>query len=206
MNGPIRAFLFDFSGVLRGRTRARSAIFTAVEAEYGVSKIAIKAELGRRGFGKLDAKALGAELAPVLTAMLGHSVDSGVWRSLPDVVYIPENLELVRHLRGEYKTGIVANSSGTVEDRLRRSGARDLFDVVIDSGVVGVAKPDHRIYLLAAERIGCAPADCVFVDDKAANVDAADAVGMHGVLFDADSGQQLARTLVDLGLLESVPG
>ncbi|MFD1151590.1 HAD-IA family hydrolase [Saccharothrix hoggarensis] len=56
-----------------------------------------------------------------------------------------------------------------------------LFDVVITSGDVGIAKPDRRIYLLTAERLGLAPRDCVFVDDLAVNVRGAAAAGMVGV-------------------------
>ena len=199
----ISAFLFDFAGVLRGPTRARSAIYSAIEARYGFTKKVLKAELGRRGFGKLDAKQLAEVLEPVLTELVGHSVDSGVWRNLPDVVFIPANLELVRRLRPRYRIGMVANSRGTVEDRLRRHGVRELFDVVVDSGVVGVAKPDQRIFRLALTRLGLPPEECVFVDDKQANVEAAEAVGMHGVLFDAASGQQLDWTLVHRGLLDA---
>lgn len=72
-----------------------------------------------------------------------------------------------------------------------------LRDVVV-SGVEGVAKPDPRIYRLAAERIGLPPAQLVFVDDRADNVEAAEELGMHGVVFtDADA---LVERLRRLGL------
>lgn len=203
MSGPrISAYLFDFSGVLRGPTHARGAIFAALEARYGFTKKMLKAELARRGFGKLDAPQLVAALEPVLTELLGHDVDRSIC-NVPDVVFIPANLELVRRLRGRYRTGIIANSPGTVEERLRRHGVRELFDLVLDSGVVGVAKPDPRIFRLAVARLDLPPRQCVFVDDKQANVDAAEAVGMHGVLFDAANGLQLARILVDRELLDA---
>ena len=49
------------------------------------------------------------------------------------------------------------------------------------SGEVGLRKPDPEIYRLAAERIGLPPEQIVFVDDLAANVRGAAAVGMVGV-------------------------
>lgn len=46
----------------------------------------------------------------------------------------------------------------------------------------GLRKPDPQSYLGAARTLGVAPGDCVFVDDRGENVDAAEAVGMPSVL------------------------
>ncbi|HVV22486.1 MAG TPA: HAD-IA family hydrolase [Pseudonocardiaceae bacterium] len=56
-----------------------------------------------------------------------------------------------------------------------------LFDTLVFSGDVGFGKPDPRIYLLTAERIGLVPEQCVFVDDLASNVRGAVRAGMVGV-------------------------
>ena len=55
------------------------------------------------------------------------------------------------------------------------------------SARTGYRKPDPAAYTSAVEALGCAASDVVFVDDRAANVDAAQAVGMRGVLFDGDA-------------------
>ena len=57
----------------------------------------------------------------------------------------------------------------------------DVFDAVVLSGDVGLAKPDMRIFALTADRLGVAPAECVFVDDLIGNVRGAVAAGMVGV-------------------------
>ncbi|MEU4801857.1 HAD-IA family hydrolase [Actinosynnema sp. NPDC023587] len=77
---------------------------------------------------------------------------------------------------------------------------RDLFDVVITSGEVGYAKPDRRIYLLAAARLGLDPGRCVFVDDLAVNVRGAAAAGMVGVHH-----RSVRSTLEELEVLLEVP-
>lgn len=63
---------------------------------------------------------------------------------------------------------------------------RDFFrrfrDIVV-SGEVRLLKPDPAIYYLALDRFGLKPADALFVDDRAINVEAAEAVGMRGHLF-----------------------
>jgi 2-haloacid dehalogenase len=74
-----------------------------------------------------------------------------------------------------------------------------LLDHVVVSGTEGIAKPDPRIYRLAAERSGLDPSALLFVDDRADNVAAARSLGMAGVVFtDAAS---LRAELVALGLL-----
>lgn len=46
-----------------------------------------------------------------------------------------------------------------------------------------MAKPDRRIYEIAAELAGAAPERCLFVDDRNENVEAARTLGMTGVLY-----------------------
>ena len=59
----------------------------------------------------------------------------------------------------------------------------ELFETVVDSGWVGMRKPDPGIYELTLERLGLAAEETVFVDDVDVNVEAAEALGMAGVLF-----------------------
>lgn len=77
------------------------------------------------------------------------------------------------------RTGLISNSWGLgIYDR----APTDLFDEAVISGEVGLHKPQPEIYLLAAERLGVEPADCVFVDDLRENCAGAEAVGMTAVL------------------------
>jgi HAD superfamily hydrolase (TIGR01509 family) len=96
---------------------------------------------------------------------------------------------------------ILSNADASLRDRLR-DGHRihDLFDDVVCSADVGLAKPDAAIYRLAAERLGLPPAACVFVDDLPANVEAAREVGMQGVHHRVDKGDDLAAQLAALGI------
>ena len=51
---------------------------------------------------------------------------------------------------------------------------------------MGFHKPDKRIYRLAVDRLGAAPENCFFLDDKPENVEGARAVGMDAHVFGAD--------------------
>ena len=58
------------------------------------------------------------------------------------------------------------------------SALRPHFDVFIESAVVGIRKPDPRIFHLACEELGVAPHESVFLDDIGLNLKAARALGM----------------------------
>ena len=68
-----------------------------------------------------------------------------------------------------------------------------IFDTIVDSHEVGMRKPNPAIYHLTMDRIGATPARTVFLDDLHANVAAANAVGMHGVLVEEDSRGAISR-------------
>ncbi|MGE0846019.1 MAG: HAD family hydrolase [Flavobacteriaceae bacterium] len=73
------------------------------------------------------------------------------------------------------------------------------LDEVVVSGEEGLLKPDPEIFALLLERISRPAADCVFVDDLAANVDAAAALGFDAILF--SGADDLRRDLARRGLL-----
>lgn len=81
-------------------------------------------------------------------------------------------------------TNFAAETFPVARDRF---GFLDLFDDVVVSGEVGLAKPDPEIFALVARRAGRAPSECVFVDDSPANVAGAADAGMDAILF-TDTG------------------
>lgn len=75
-----------------------------------------------------------------------------------------------------------------------------VFDTVVDSHEVAMRKPNPAIYRLTMDRLGAEPARTAFLDDLQANVDAAGAVGMHGILVEEDQSPAIARARVLAGL------
>ena len=57
-----------------------------------------------------------------------------------------------------------------------------MFDAVVISGEVGMRKPEPEIFELALQRIGLPAAECVFIDDIARNIVAAEQVGLVGIV------------------------
>jgi putative hydrolase of the HAD superfamily len=107
-------------------------------------------------------------------------------------------VEQVRRLRDQgVATAILTNNVREYGDIWReRLGADELFDVVVDSCLEGMRKPDPAIYRLTLERLEIDTSDAhraVFLDDFEQNVHAARAVGMHGVVVGADPRPALAE-------------
>lgn len=87
------------------------------------------------------------------------------------------------------RLGVVSNSDGRVEQALQSAGLRDYFDVVIDSSLVGVEKPDPRIFRVALDALGVEPAEALYVGDLyEVDVLGARAAGVDAVLLTTSPG------------------
>jgi HAD superfamily hydrolase (TIGR01509 family) len=108
-----------------------------------------------------------------------------------------ELIEFVRTLRPGRRTGLISNAWADTRDYIIRNRFDDAFDLLVISAEVGFLKPDPRIYELALQRGGSAPAAALLVDDMPANVEGAVAAGMSAILFrDIDQlRHELARRL-----------
>lgn len=80
------------------------------------------------------------------------------------------------------------------------------FDTILEASVLGVLKPDPAAFRAAADALGEDPCRCLFVDDLAANLEGAAAIGMHTELFDVrDPAASMDRVATRLGLPDSSP-
>jgi len=102
----------------------------------------------------------------------------------------------VRELNGRgIRQAIITNNAKEFSDRWRSLITLDeLFEAVFDSSTEGTRKPEPAIYLRAMQRLEVsAPAASVFLDDFGPNVDAAAALGMHGILVGEDMSAALGE-------------
>ena len=81
--------------------------------------------------------------------------------------------------------GVISNSNGSVRQALETAGLAVQLEFVIDSSVVGMAKPDPRIFELGVRAAGTAPDETVYIGDSYfVDVVGAQRAGLGGVLFD----------------------
>lgn len=98
----------------------------------------------------------------------------------------PGTEEALDELRRDgFRLAVISNADGRMEDLLVRTGLRSWFEFVLDSAVVGSAKPDPEIFLEACRRLSLPPDACLYVGDLGPVDHAgATAVGMQAVLLD----------------------
>jgi epoxide hydrolase-like predicted phosphatase len=111
-------------------------------------------------------------------------------------------IELVHELKSSgFRLGVLTNNVR----ELRHAwwpmlDFANIFDDVVDSHEVGMRKPNRAIYELALNRLGVEAHRAAFLDDAKSNVDAASALGIHGIWVDIDPTQavQSVRQLANL--------
>ena len=109
------------------------------------------------------------------------------------------------------RLAVVSNAGGQVEADLDQCGLPRWGETVVDSQLVGVAKPDPRIFHVALERLGAGPGEAVYVGDvPASDGEGARAAGIPRVLIEpfgvhGDVDVTRISRLADLPPLLGVP-
>ncbi|GIH72554.1 HAD family hydrolase [Sphaerimonospora thailandensis] len=188
MRLPFDALLCDFDGVIRfydtgevaelergfgvePGTTARTAFAPDVDGPAMVGEITVPQWVDAM------VAALTEQMSPEQARKLGEAFTGAPFSVEQDV------LDLLRQAQAHVPVVLVSNATLQLEEDLDALGLTHFFDEVVSSARVGVVKPDRRIYQIAAERAGADPRRCLFIDDRAENVEAAVALGMTGVLF-----------------------
>ena len=200
----IRALIFDFGGVLmRTMTDAPRREF---ERRMGLppgrfDEVAYQSplwdatQLGQvtyEQFWQDVGRRLGLDLSLEEAGKLGNTFWSG--DRLDE-----ELMAFIRRLRERgYRTAMLSNAPSYLCDFVEGLGIAADFDVLVVSGCEGVMKPDPAIYRLTLERLGVAPVEAVFIDDRPENIAAARQVGMPAVRFRGLA--PLRRWLRELGI------
>jgi putative hydrolase of the HAD superfamily len=198
---PVRGVLFDYGGVLTTPTRVSIEAWTRREGidPQSFSRV-LKSWLSRSAptgnpLHQLERGGLAAaEFNAVLTPWL-RSVDGGPVAQADHLGGIfatmerePTMVALVEQLAAcGTRLALVSNSWGNHYP----PEVRELFDVVVISGEVGLRKPQPEIYTLALERLGVSAHEAVLVDDGSPNIEAAELLGLTGILH-TDPGSTVA--------------
>lgn len=112
-----------------------------------------------------------------------------------------DSLALVARLAASGKIFLATLNNESRElnlHRIARFGLKKYFSVFFSSCFLGVKKPDEEIYVKALAMSQRAPAECIFIDDRALNLDAPKRLGVKTVQF--QSAGQLEKDLHALGV------
>jgi putative hydrolase of the HAD superfamily len=187
----LRAVIFDYGGVL---TTSPFAGLEMWDRQMGLAEGTLRGLLfgdyhDGDGGGLVPRLERGeltiADFTAELSAQLPDRVDFGQVLGTNEFGVHWMVVARARRLRDEgYRVGLLTNNVKEYGDAWRATIPVEIFDDIVDSSVVGLRKPDRRIFLMAAERLGVEPQQCVFLDDVASNVEGAEAVGMAGIVVE----------------------
>ncbi len=139
-------------------------------------------------------------MGEVRSCLMGLHRELHLWSSVP-----AGTAEALARLRAAgLRLGVVSNSDGRVEMALEAAGLRHYFDVVVDSALAGVEKPDPAIFLAALEALGVQADEALYVGDLyEVDVLGARSAGMEAVLLcpgddSPDARCRIIRSVADL--------
>ncbi|MGH2956544.1 MAG: HAD family hydrolase [Solirubrobacterales bacterium] len=196
-DGRISAVISDFGGVL---TTPLIQSFAAVQdrtgvpfEELGQAMARIERDEGKHPLyelekGRVTEADFLAKLGDYLEPELGHRPELHRFREIYFDALHPNEpmIELMREAKASgRRMALLTNNVREWEPIWRAMLPVDeIFELVVDSGFVGMRKPEREIYRLTLERLGgVAAEECLFIDDADVNCAAAAELGMATVQY-----------------------
>ena len=87
----------------------------------------------------------------------------------------------LKRWKSQYSLGMLSDAMPSLVRFMDQWGLLSLFDAIVISTQVGAIKPDPKMYDAILQRLNADPSDCLFVDDRAVNLEGAIAAGMKAV-------------------------
>lgn len=139
-------------------------------------------------------------LVPILQDKLGLQLPKG-YSILQDFVSRFEKNEsiwpVIERLKGKYKIGLLTNMYPNMLDAIYKAGLmpNDTWDVIIDSSIEKVRKPQPAIFQIAQDKSEFKGEDILFIDNGAKHVDAAKQFGWQGFIYDPTNTEKSNKDL-----------
>lgn len=209
MTNKNKAVIWDMDGVIADTApyhlRAWQEVFRKRGKNYPDD--AFRGNFGKRNDDIIQS-ILGSQIsAEEIEAIATEKEASFREKARGNIKPLPGAIELLRSLR-EHGFSLAMGSSATVENiRLitRELGIEGVFQVIVSGKEVTEGKPGPQCFLLAAEKLGAAPQDCVVIEDAIAGVTAAKRAGMRCIAVTNTSPKtKLAEADLVVDTLETV--
>jgi beta-phosphoglucomutase family hydrolase len=182
-DGPFKAYLFDCDGTIVDSMPLHYVAWKKVLSQWGCD---FGEELFYSWGGMPVAEIIAALNVRSGLAMPVHEVmrrkEAMYYEILPQLKAVPEVLEHIQTSYGKIPFAVVSGSTrDSVTRSLKMLGILDRFDTLVCAGDYTKSKPDPEPFLIAAERLGVKPEDCLVFEDTEMGIQAATAAGMASV-------------------------
>lgn len=191
----IEAIIWDFGGVI---TTSPFESFNRFEIERGLPKDFIRTinatNPETNAWAQFESSAVTLEEFDGLFAAearaRGHHVGGREVVALLSGDVRPRMVNVLKRCKEQYRIACITNNvrSGegpgmarTAEKASTVAGVMQLFDLVVESSIEGIRKPNPAIYTLTCRRLGIDPTRAVFLDDLGINLKPAAAMGMRTI-------------------------
>jgi len=182
--GPFRAYIFDCDGTVVDSMPLHYRAWKAALAEWNCD---FPEDLFYSWGGKpvrniiADLNQMNGLTMPVDS--LAIRKEALYLAQLPSLKAIPEVVEHITAQHGRIPLAVASGSRrDSVVGSLTTVGLLNQFDTIVSAGDYIHAKPAPDCFLLAAERLGVAPKDCLVFEDTQLGIQAATAAGMASVM------------------------
>jgi HAD superfamily hydrolase (TIGR01509 family) len=181
---PIRAVLFDHDGTLVDSEPAHFRMWQEVLAPYGV---ALSEKQYRDNYAGVPTAANAVDMVSrfainEVPATLTDAKNSAVRAFLARTAFplMPGVREVLQQFRsGGLRLAVVTGAGGNgVQATLKEHSLNEFFETVVSGDDVRRNKPAPDCYLLASERLGLHPSECIAIEDTEHGVNAATSAGM----------------------------
>ena len=191
----IEGILWDFGGVITSSPFER---FNDLEERVGAPRDFIRGvnstNPDTNAWAQFEANAISLEAFDEL--FLAEATAAGHPIAGKDVIAClsgsirPRMVEVLQTCKSKFRIGCITNNvkagvgPGMTENKGKANKVADvmaMFDIVVESSIEGVRKPNPRIYEIATQRLQVDPARCIFLDDLGINLKPARAMGMQTI-------------------------
>lgn len=114
-------------------------------------------------------------------------------------IFFEDALKIIPELKLEYKLAVVSDAWPSLKDVYVKKGLYNYFDSFVISSILGVSKPDEKIYLTALEELKLLPQETVFIDDNLVNCKGAMKLGINGIFLCRNKFKYYGYKLFSLG-------
>jgi beta-phosphoglucomutase len=184
-----RAVIFDLDGVLVSTDEYHYRSWVRIAEDEGFSFFDHEFNHKFRGVGRMECVAIlltaaGEKFTPERQKEVAERKNRYFADSLEGVTtecILPGTVEMLRALRGKKILTAVASNSRNARFIIDKTGIGGWLDQIVDGFDIKNSKPDPEVFLLAAQRLGVPPAECIVVEDAVTGIIAANAAGMRSL-------------------------